>query len=124
MPCKNAIDELISIIVPVYNVEKYLVQCLNSICNQTYKNLQIILVDDGSEDLSGKICDEYQEKDKRIHVIHKKNEGLSEARNVGVQMAMGKYVGFVDSDDWIELDMYEILWKWLKKQIQIVLCVE
>ena len=114
----------ISIIVPVYNVEKYLVQCLNSICNQTYKNLQIILVDDGSEDLSGKICDEYQEKDKRIHVIHKKNEGLSEARNVGVQMAMGKYVGFVDSDDWIELDMYEILWKWLKKQIQIVLCVE
>lgn len=102
---------IITIIVPVYNVEKYLVRCLNSIVNQTYKNLQIILIDDGSTDNSGKICDDYSRNDHRISVIHKRNEGLSAARNEGLDIAEGKYIGFVDSDDYIELDMYEQLYK-------------
>lgn len=100
---------LISVIVPVYNVEKYLKQCLDSIINQTYKNLQIILIDDGSSDKSGIICDDYQQKDNRIEVIHKTNSGVAAARNQGVLMAKGDYIAFVDSDDFIEKDMYEIL---------------
>lgn len=100
-------NELISIIVPVYNTMKYLVRCVESILNQTYKELQIILVDDGSTDGSGALCDDYAAKDKRIFVIHKENGGLSSARNAGLDVAAGKYIGFVDSDDYIEADMYE-----------------
>ena len=107
--------ELISIIVPVYNVEKYVEKCINSIINQTYKNLQIILVDDGSKDNSGKICDEFKLKDNRIEVIHKNNGGLSDARNAGLKLAKGDYIGFVDSDDYIEADMYETLYNLIKK---------
>lgn len=101
---------LISIIVPVYNVEKYLPQCLDSIMVQTYTNLEIILVDDGSTDNGGHICDEYAKSDSRIKVIHKQNAGLSAARNLGLDIAHGEYIGFVDSDDWIEPTMYEDLY--------------
>ncbi len=101
--------EKISIIVPIYNVEKYLNQCIDSIINQTYKNLEIILVDDGSPDNCPKICDDYQKKDNRIKVIHKQNGGLSDARNAGLEIATGDYIGFVDSDDYIAPDMYEKL---------------
>ena len=100
---------MLSIIVPVYNVEKYIGKCIESIVNQTYKDLEIILVDDGSTDNSGKICDEWARKDKRIKVIHKKNGGLSDARNAGLDICTGDYIGFVDSDDYIELNMYEDL---------------
>ena len=102
-------NELISIIVPVYMVEKYLDRCIESITNQTYKNLEIILVDDGSPDNCPEICDKWAEKDSRIKVIHKENGGLSDARNAGVAVATGDYIGFVDSDDYIEPDMYEKL---------------
>ncbi len=100
-------DDLITVIVPVYKVEKYLPRCIDSIINQTYQNLEIILVDDGSPDECGKICDEYAKKDGRIKVIHKENGGLSSARNAALDVANGEYIGFVDSDDWIEADMYE-----------------
>ena len=99
--------DLISIIVPIYNMEKYLVKCIDSIINQTYKNLEIILVDDGSTDKSSIICDEYKKIDSRIKVIHKSNGGLSSARNAGLDIAMGSLIGFVDSDDYIEETMYE-----------------
>ena len=101
----------ISIIVPVYNVEKYLERCVKSIQNQTYSDLEIILVDDGSPDSSGALCDQYAKEDKRIKVIHKKNGGLSEARNYGIEAATGSYIMFIDSDDWIDLDMAEMLCK-------------
>ena len=101
----------ISIIVPIYNVESYLEQCLNSIINQTYKNLEIILINDGSTDNSGKICDLYAKKDSRITVIHKKNGGLSDARNTGLSIATGEYIAFIDSDDFIELNMYQVLYR-------------
>lgn len=101
----------ISIIVLVYRVEKYLKQCIESIINQTYKNLEIILVDDGSDDLCGEICDEYAEEDSRIKVVHKKNGGIDSARKAGIQVATGTYVGYVDGDDWIEPTMYERLIK-------------
>lgn len=97
---------LISVIVPVYNVEKYIRRCVDSIIGQTYKNLEILLIDDGSGDLSGGICDEYAEIDMRVRVFHKKNGGQASARNLGLENAMGEYVGFVDSDDWIEKDTY------------------
>ena len=102
-------NNLISVIIPVYNVEQYLSKCLDSVVNQTYKNLEVILVDDGSTDNSGKICDEFALKDNRIIVIHKSNGGLSSARNEGLKFAKGQYVGFVDSDDYIEIGMYEKL---------------
>ena len=101
----------VSIIVPVYKVEKYLRKCIDSIINQTLKDIEIILVDDGSPDKCGKICDEYAAKDTRIKVIHKENGGLSSARNAGMEVAEGEYIGFVDSDDWIESDMYMTLWQ-------------
>lgn len=97
-------EPLISIIIPIYNVEKYLEKCLRSVVNQTYKNLEIILVDDGSPDKCGEICDFYSKIDKRIKVIHKKNGGLSEARNYGLDIMQGKYVMFIDSDDYIALN--------------------
>lgn len=102
---KKMLYPLVSVIVPVYKVERYLERCLKSILNQTYENIEIILVDDGSPDDSGKMCDEYKQKDNRIVVIHKKNGGLSSARNAGMQVATGKFICFVDSDDWISLDM-------------------
>ena len=108
-------EELISIIVPVYNVEKYLERCVNSIIEQTYKNIEIILVDDGSKDKSGDICDELKQKDSRIKVIHKQNGGLSDARNAGIKIAEGSYIGFVDSDDYIAKDMFETLYNLSKK---------
>lgn len=100
----------ISIIVPVYNVEKYLTKCIDSIINQTYKDLEIILVDDGSTDNSGQICDQYAIKDNRIKVIHKENGGLSDARNVGIKNSTGEYLSFIDSDDYIDKDMIECLY--------------
>ena len=108
-------ETLISVIVPVYNVEKYLEECINSIINQTYKNLEIILVDDGATDNSGKMCDEFAKKDNRIKVIHKNNGGLSDARNAGIEIATGEYIQFVDSDDYIDFDMIELLYKNAKK---------
>lgn len=108
-------EELISIIVPVYNVEEYLEKCVESIINQTYKNIEIILVDDGATDNSGKICDELGKKDDRIIVIHKANGGLSDARNAGLKIAKGEYIGFVDSDDYIAEDMFETLYNLNKK---------
>lgn len=100
-------DALISIVVPVYKVEKYLKKCVESLINQTYKAIEIILVNDGSPDLCPKLCDEYAVKDKRISVIHKENGGLSDARNTGLREAKGEYVLFVDSDDFIDLNTCE-----------------
>ena len=99
----------LSVIVPVYNVEKYLKKCIESILAQSFKDFELILIDDGSTDSSGKICDEYEKRDARIIVIHKTNGGLSSARNAGLDIAKGKYIGFVDSDDWISPQMYEKL---------------
>lgn len=99
----------ISIILPVYNVEKYLERCVESLINQTHKNIEIILVDDGSKDNSGKLCDELAQRDSRIVVYHKENGGLSDARNYGIDKSTSDYVGFVDSDDFVDEDMYEIL---------------
>lgn len=99
----------ISIIVPVYKVEEYLPRCIDSILAQSFTDFELILVDDGSPDNCGTICDEYANKDKRIIVIHKENGGLSDARNAGLDIAKGKYIGFVDSDDWIESNMYQYL---------------
>ena len=99
----------ISVIIPVYNAERYLSACLNSIIEQDFKELEIILIDDGSTDSSGKICDEYAKKDSRLRVIHKKNEGVSIARNTGLDNATGKWITFVDADDWIEKDTYKEL---------------
>lgn len=100
---------LISIIVPVFNVENYLEKCIESIIAQTYQNIEIILVDDGSEDNSGRICDKFAKEDSRIVVIHKKNGGLSTARNAGIDIAKGFFIGFIDSDDYVSVDFCEIL---------------
>ena len=100
-------DKLISVIVPIYNSEKYLNKCIDSIIDQTYKNLEIILVDDGSPDNCPTICDDYSKKDSRIIVIHKQNGGVSSARNAGLERATGEFISFVDSDDYIKNDMYE-----------------
>jgi len=100
---------LISVIIPVYNVEKYLHECINSIIGQTYHNLEIILIDDGSTDSSGVICDEYEKQDSRIIVLHKKNGGLSDARNAGLDNCRGEYIAFVDSDDYISPYFIEIM---------------
>lgn len=102
-------DVLVSVIIPVYNVESYLPECVESVRNQTHKLLEIILVDDGSTDNSGNLCDKYLEKDERIKVIHKLNGGLSSARNVGIQNASGEFIAFIDSDDWIENTMIQRL---------------
>lgn len=104
-------EKIISIIIPVYNIEQYLRRCIESVMNQTYHNLQIILVDDGSTDCSGCICDEYAKKDTRIQVIHKKNGGLSDARNAGLSIVNGDYIGYVDGDDWIDPDMYRAMYE-------------
>lgn len=102
-------NPLISVIVPIYNVEKYLARCVDSIVNQTYKNLEIILVDDGSPDRCPQMCDDYAKKDSRIKVVHKNNGGLSDARNAGMAVATGKYISFIDSDDYVSDDFFECL---------------
>lgn len=107
-------NPLISVIVPIYNVRMYLKECIESICNQSYNNIQIILVDDGSTDGSGCICENYKNIDKRISVIHKENGGLVSARKAGIERATGEYIAFVDGDDWIDINTYE----------QIVECLE
>lgn len=116
-------NPLISVIVPVYKVEAYLERCVNSIRNQTYTNLEIILVDDGSPDRCGEMCDAFAAEDSRIHVVHKQNGGLSSARNAGLDIMTGDYVGFVDSDDWILPEMYETLYhRMIQEQAQISCC--
>lgn len=102
-------ESFISVIIPAYNIEKYIARCLESVCRQTYSNLEIIVVDDGSSDNTGRIADDFAKKDKRITVIHKENAGVSAARNTGLDFAQGDYIGFVDGDDLIEPDMYELL---------------
>lgn len=113
----------ISIIIPVYQVEKYICRCIDSVLSQTYSNLEIILIDDGSKDMSGKLCDEYAIKDSRVKVIHQENSGVSVARNKGIDVCTGDYVTFVDSDDYLETFMYE---KMIKKaefyNCDVVMC--
>ena len=104
-------NDLISVIIPIYNVEPYMQKCVDSVLSQTYKNIEIILVDDGSTDSCGEICDLYADKDKRITVIHKENGGLSDARNAGIERIKGKYVTFIDSDDWVEPNYVECLYR-------------
>lgn len=108
-------EELITVVVPIYNVEKYLKKCIESILKQTYTNMEIILVNDGSTDSCGEICDEFAKIDKRIKVLHKENGGLSDARNAGLNIAQGKYITFIDSDDFITNNAVELLYKNLIK---------
>lgn len=115
--------DLVTIVVPIYNVEKFLSRCVDSILNQTYEHLEIILVDDGSTDNSSVICDEYKKNNERIKVIHKPNGGLSDARNAGLNIATGKYVAFIDSDDYITVDAIEdMLFKLKENNAQIAVC--
>lgn len=113
----------ISVVIPVYNVENYLHRCVDSVLNQTFQDFEIILINDGSKDSSGEICDEYAKQDKRIKVIHKKNARVSAARNDGIRMAKGKYLSFIDSDDWIEPEMYqEMVNKAEELNLDIIMC--
>lgn len=115
-------DILVSVIVPVYNVEEYLARCVDSILSQTYRNLEVILVDDGAKDSSGTICDSYAQRDSRVKVVHKENGGLSSARNAGIDIARGEYLEFVDSDDWLEPDAVEsMLHQAVVHQVELVL---
>lgn len=117
-------QKLISVVVPIYNVEKYLDEALNSIINQTYKNLQIILIDDGSTDRSGVICDEYAKRDNRITVIHQKNAGAGAAKNTGLDLIQGEYFSIIDSDDYIELNMYEKMVCYMENyRVDVVQCL-
>lgn len=123
MESRNLKKPLISVIVPVYKVEKFINKCVDSIINQEYSNLEIILVDDGSPDNCGKICDEYERIDTRVKVIHKENGGLSSARNAGLEIAKGDYIGFVDSDDYIEPFMYDkLLRALLREKCPLAIC--
>ena len=116
-------NDLISVIVPVYKVEKYLRRCIESILAQTHKNIEMLLVDDGSPDGSGAICNEYAEKDSRVRVFHKENGGVSSARNLGLREAKGQYIGFVDADDYIDMTMYEtLLNNLIKESADISVC--
>ena len=113
----------LSIVVPVYKVEKYLSKCIDSILSQTFTDFELILVDDGSPDHCGEICDKYADKDERIKVIHQKNKGVSAARNAALDLAEGTYLGFVDSDDWIEPDMFQSMVEFAdEKKADIVIC--
>lgn len=116
------IKGLISVIVPVYNVKEYLRCCIDSILKQTYDKLELIIVDDGSTDGSGEICEEFKDRDVRIRIFHKKNGGASSARNLGLKYANGEYIGFVDSDDFIKADMYESMLKHMERNVDIVCC--
>ena len=109
-------EKLVSVIIPAYNIEDYIGRCLDSIILQTYKNLEIIVVDDGSRDHTGEILDNYAKKDRRIKVIHKENGGVSSARNKGIEAAEGDYIGFIDGDDFIEPEMYKILLDLLEEE--------
>lgn len=113
-------EDLISIIVPVYNSEKYIEQCITSVLNQCYKKIELILIDDGSTDLSGQICDTYAKKDKRVVVIHQTNQGVSKARNKGVEVSKGNWIMFVDSDDWIDSQLLSKVGKYLSGEYDIV----
>nr|WP_302111015.1 glycosyltransferase family 2 protein [uncultured Acetatifactor sp.] len=116
-------DDLISVIVPAYNVEQYIGKCLDSILGQTYPNLEIILIDDGSTDGTGEICEAYRERDSRIIVVHQQNQGALAARNAGIEQAQGKYIGFVDGDDWISEQMYQELYGLLKRyDAEVAVC--
>ena len=116
-------NHLISIIVPIYNIASYLPTCLESILAQTYQNLEIILVDDGSTDNCAQICDTYAKKDSRIHVIHKENGGLVSARKAGMRASTGSLIAYVDGDDWIEPDMYERMYhRMFTEDVDIVMC--
>lgn len=115
-------NSLISVIVPIYKVEAYLPKCVESIRNQTHSNLEIILVDDGSPDGCGAICDAFSARDSRIRVIHKENGGLSDARNAGIEMAKGDYLAFVDSDDWLEPDAFDAMLALAKKYDAKMVC--
>lgn len=117
-----ACNNLVSIIIPVYNTEKYLEHCITSVLNQTYKNIEVILVNDGSTDNSGEICDKYATKDCRIKVIHQKNSGVSTTRNIGISVAVGQYIQFIDSDDSIDPIMTENLINAVNDNIQLVIC--
>lgn len=112
---------LISIIIPIYNVEKYLIECLESLSRQKTSQIEFICVDDGSTDKSGIICDEFAKRDKRFKVIHKKNGGVSSARNVGMENAIGKYIAWVDPDDYITLNWYECIEEYLKKKYRYII---
>lgn len=119
----NKGNDLVSLVVPVYNVKDYVIECIDSIINQTYRNIEIILVDDGSTDGCSEICDVYAKEDARITVIHQKNQGLSEARNVGLRMSKGKYIAFIDSDDYISSQYVEILYSTVvNKKCDIACC--
>ena len=115
---------VISVIVPVYNVERWLDRCVTSIVGQTYKNLEIILIDDGSTDKSSEMCDAWSRLDNRIRVIHKANGGLSSARNAGLGIATGTRIAFVDSDDWIDSEMLSTMNQWMDEQsaVDVVMC--
>ncbi|HAO07960.1 MAG TPA: hypothetical protein DCQ50_13490 [Chryseobacterium sp.] len=113
----------LSVIIPVYNVESYLSRCVDSVLMQTFNHLEIILVNDGSTDSSGLICDEFASKDKRVKVIHQKNAGVSAARNAGMQIAIGDYIAFVDSDDWLEQSMYESMMEIaVRENVDVIMC--
>lgn len=112
----------LSIVVPVYNIEEYIAHCIESILSQTYKDFEVILVDDGSVDDSGHICDEFAKIDKRVRVIHQQNKGLVAARKTGVQSAVGEYIGFVDGDDWVEADMYQLLLEKIDNGYEVAIC--
>ncbi len=109
-------EKLISVVLPIYNVEDYLEKCMDSVLNQTYSNIEIILVDDGSPDSCPKMCDEYVKKDKRVKVVHKENGGLSDARNAGIKASNGEYITFIDSDDYVDKDYIEFLYNTIKKE--------
>lgn len=115
-------EPLISVIIPVYKVEEYLDRCVSSVVNQTYKNLEIILVDDGSPDKCPKMCDKWAEKDSRIKVIHKENGGAGQARNVGISASKGNIIAFLDSDDFLSCEMYECLISYINDEVDIVEC--
>lgn len=118
---KQRVDTLISVIVPVYNVGKYLPRCIESILRQTYQNFELLLIDDGSPDRAGEICDSYAKKDERIRVVHKENAGVSSARNKGLDLARGEYISFIDADDWVREDYLEkLLAPMLKHDVQMV----
>ena len=116
-------EPLISVIVPIYNAEQYIDRCLKSILKQTYSNLEVLLIDDGSSDGSSSICKQYELSDNRVHYYHQHNSGVSAARNKGLDIAKGEYIGFCDADDWIESDMYEVLYSMINSsQSDIAIC--
>jgi glycosyltransferase involved in cell wall biosynthesis len=115
-------EQLVSIIVPVYNVERYLSCCIDSILNQTYRCFELVLIDDGSRDSSGDICDDYAKKDERIRVIHQVNKGLAAVRNLGISEARGDYIQFIDSDDWVSPELVENSLSYMKKYDADIVC--